>query len=66
MGMEKQERYAVYVYGRDSGGYTTKAFVIDFDYYPTDYDLEVAWVKGEEKFHKIFYLNVEKQVRFSK
>jgi hypothetical protein len=68
--MEKQERFAIYAYVHgffDGKDYTTnkRIFVTDVIEYPSDEQMELAWKKAKNEYTQVFYLNVEKQVRFN-
>ena len=67
--MEKQERFAIYAYVKgffNGEDYTSikKVFITDTVGYPSDIEMELAQKKAKDNYTDVFYLNIEKQVRF--
>ena len=63
MDWKKQERFVVIAKVMDDSQIQDVA-LSSFSNYPSDDELSTIWDNADRLFSKVFYLNVEKQVRF--
>jgi hypothetical protein len=63
MDWKKQERFVVIATVLDDSQIQNIAFS-SYSNYPSDDELSTIWDTADKSFSKVFYINVEKQVRF--